>query len=175
MSLARTIQSPKCHAYSCRIQIQIFRCSHRWEVLAIIFLPSPKKLWPNIWHSTFSKQWSISHTYISFIQQLFFLPHIWAHQYSCHLPHCRGDNSILFLFPHTVYSTTPWWQHPPTSTLHLLEEEHSSCVAHWSVFLSQINKWKFVPLVRALVILCEIWAKILRCASSLISRGWSNI
>ena len=67
----------------------------------------------------------------------------------------------------------------PSSTLHSAEDEHHLlqvvAISHWSVFLSQINKWKFVPLVRALVILCEIWAKILRCASSLISRGWSNI
>ena len=66
----------------------------------------------------------------------------------------------------------------PSSTLHSGEDEHLLqvvAISHWSVFLSQINKWKFVPLVRALVILCEIWAKILRCASSLISRGWSNI
>lgn len=94
MFLARNIQSPKFHAYSCRIQIlsRIFRCSHRWEVLAIIFLPSHKKLWP---------KYLTPH----FLQTVVHFSHLYFIHSTVVLPATHLSTPIQL-----SSSSLPWWQ-----------------------------------------------------------------
>ena len=120
--------------------LHFFRCWHRWEALAIIFHPSPRKLVSNYCTTNSPNSGSFLTPIILHLKKLIFLPHIRAHQnivvifftavgttvssFSC--SHHNTPSTVQCLGGTTP---TPFWR----GTLAVLLFEKTP----WSVFLSQ--------------------------------------
>ena len=127
--------------------LHFFRCWHRWEALAIIFHPSPRKLVSN--YCTTNSPNSGPFLTPIILHSKVDLPSTYPStpEYSCHLLHCRWDNCILILlFPpqYTVHSTMPWRHHP-----HTLLKRNTCRIVVWknsmiSIFVSINQSWTWV-------------------------------